>query len=325
MKWSSRIAVTALLAAAGMLAHAATFAAESYPTRPVRFVVGFPPGGSSDTIARIVGQKLTETWGQQVVIDNRPGAAGNIAAELVARATPDGYTLLLASPGPLTITPNLKRYMSFDPEKDFAPLTLVATTTAVLLTLPSGPASVKDLIELAKAKPGRLNYASSGYGSSNHLAAELFKIMAGVNIVHVPYKGAGQVMPLLSGEVQITFSPIIPALPHLRSGKFRAIGVTSGKRTLAAPDIPTIAESGLPDYEINSWYGIVAPAHIPRSVLDKLSDALISIIRAQDVHERLVREGADPVASTPAEFAAHLRAERAKWAKLVKAAQLKIE
>jgi len=300
--------------------------AQNYPQKPIRFVVGFTPGGSSDTVARIVGQKLTERLGQQLVIDNRGGAGGNIAAELVAQSNADGYTLLLATPGPMTITPNIKRRMPFNPERDFAPISLIASTTAVLLTLPSGPASVKDLIAMAKAKPGRLNYASSGYGSSNHLAAELFKVMAGVDIVHVPYKGSGQTMPaLLSKEVQITFGPLIPALPLVRSGRLRALGITSGKRTTGAPEIPTIAESGVPGFSIDSWYGVAAPAGIPRQTLGRLSRELIAIVKLPEIHQRLIREGTDPVGNTPDEFAAYLRAERSKWAKLVKAAHIKTE
>jgi len=313
------------LAVALVLA-AAVASAQNYPSKPIRFVVGFTPGGSSDTVARIVGQKLTERLGQQLVIDNRGGAGGNIAADLVAHANADGYTLLLATPGPMTITPNIKRRMPFNPEKNFAPITLIASTTAVLLTVPSGPASVRDLIATAKAKPGRLNYASSGYGSSNHLAAELFKVMAGVDIVHVPYKGSGQTMPaLLSGEVQITFGPLVPALPLVRAGRLRALGVTSGKRTLGAPEIPTIAESGVPGFAIDSWYGVAAPAGIPNAILSRLSRELIAIVKLPDIHQRLIREGTDPVGNAPEEFAAYLRAERSKWAKVVRAAHIKTE
>jgi tripartite-type tricarboxylate transporter receptor subunit TctC len=301
-------------------------AAQDYPVKPIRFLVGFTPGGSSDSVARIVGQRLAARFGQQVVVDNRGGASGNIAAELVAKSAPDGYTLLLATPGSMTIAPVLKRQLPFDVDRDFVPITLVASTAAILLTLPNGPASVRELIERAKAAPGKLNYASSGYGSSNHLAAELFKIMAGVDIVHVPYKGSGQTMPaLLSGEVQLMFGPIVPALPHVRSGRLKALGVTGAKRTLAAPDVPAIAEAGLPGYAIDSWYGVAAQARTPEAIVNKLATEIRTIVALPEVSEWLVREGCDPVANTPAEFASHIKAERAKWSKVAAAARIKPE
>lgn len=301
-------------------------AAQDYPNKPIRFLVGFTPGGSSDSIARLVGQRLGERLGQQIVVDNRGGASGTIAAELVARSSPDGYTLLLATPGSLTIAPILKRHMSFDAEKDFAPITQIASTSAVLLTLPAGPNSIRELIERAKSSPGKLNYASSGYGSSNHLAAELFKIMTGIEIVHVPYKGSGQTMPaLLSGEVQLTFGPVVPALPLVRSGRLKALGVTGARRTLAAPEIPTIAEAGVPGYAIDSWYGVAAPARTPARILDRLTLEVRSIVKLPDVSERLVREGTDPIGNSPSEFLIYMRGERIKWAKVAQAAHIKPE
>lgn len=322
----SRCGTLFLVVASLGLPGAGHAAAPEYPVKPIRFLVGFTPGGSSDTVARIVGQKLAERLGQQIVIDNRGGAGGNIAAELAAKAAPDGYTLLLATPGPLTITPNLKKQMPFDAEKDLVPITRVASTGVALLAHPSGPGTVRELIELAKARPGKLNYASSGYGSSNHLAAELFKIMTGTDIVHVPYKGSGQTLPaLIAGEVQIYFGPVIPALPHVRAGRVRALAITSARRALAAPEIPTVAESGVPGYEIESWYGVVVPAGTPRAIAGRLSEELVAIGKLADVRERLVREGADPVASTPAEFASYMRAERAKWAKVARAAHIQAE
>jgi tripartite-type tricarboxylate transporter receptor subunit TctC len=300
--------------------------AQDYPNRPIRFLVGFTPGGSSDSVARIVGQKLADRLGQPIVVDNRGGASGGIAAELVAKSVPDGYTLLLATPGSLTIAPVLKRRMAYDADKDFAPITLIASTSAVLLTQLVGPNSVRELIERAKNAPGKLNYASSGYGSSNHLAAELFKIMAGVDMVHVPYKGSGQTMPaLLADEVQVMFGPIVPALPLVRSGRLKALGVTGAKRTLAAPDIPTIAEAGLPGYAIDSWYGVAAAARTPARILDRLTLEIRSIVNLPEVHERLVREGADPVANLPSEFLSYMRTERTKWAKVAQAAHIKPE
>ncbi len=315
-----------LVAAISAITLEIAHAAHDYPVKPIRFLVGFTPGGSSDSVARIVGQKLAARFGQQVVVDNRGGASGNIAAELVAKSAPDGYTLLLATPGSMTIAPVLKRQLPFDVDRDFVPLSLVASTAAILLTLPNGPASVRDLIERAKAAPGKLNYASSGYGSSNHLAAELFKIMAGVNIVHVPYKGSGQTMPaLLSGEVQLMFGPIVPALPHVRSGRLKALGVTGGKRTLAAPDVPTIGEAGLPGYAIDSWYGVATQARTPETIVKKLATEIRAIVALPDVSAWLVREGCDPVGNTPGEFASYIKAERAKWSKVAATAQIKPE
>ncbi len=304
-----------------LAASASTLAAAApgeYPQRPIRFVVGFTPGGASDTVARVIGNKLAEQFGQQVVIDNRGGAGGNIATEIVARAAPDGYTMLLGTPGPLTITPNLGKKMAFDPERDFQPLSLVAATMAVLMVHPQVAGSVRELIALAKARPGQLNYASSGQGTSNHLAAELFNTLAGVRIVHVPYKGAGQNLPaLIAGEVQVTFGPIVPALPMIRSGKVRALGVTGLRRSPGAPEIPTLAESGVPGYQIESWYGTLLPAGSPATTINTLHRQLLLALKSGDVRERLIREGADPVTNTPAEFALHLRQEREKWKKLI--------
>jgi len=322
---AGRAVVCALLAAA-FTGNFAARAAQDYPAKPIRFLVGFTPGGSSDSVARLVGQKLGERLGQQIVVDNRGGASGNIAAELVARSAPDGYTLLLATPGSLTIAPVLKRHMAFDPDRDFAPITQIASTSAVLLTLPAGPDSIRELIARAKRSPGKLNYASSGYGSSNHLAAELFKIMAGIDIVHVPYKGSGQTMPaLLADEVQLMFGPVVPALPQVRSGRLKALGVTGAKRTLAAPEIPTIAEAGLPGYAIDSWYGVAAPARTPNAILERLTQELRAIVKLPDVSERLVREGTDPIGNSPSEFASYMRAERIKWAKVAQAAHIEPE
>jgi tripartite-type tricarboxylate transporter receptor subunit TctC len=305
---------------------AATAGAADYPTKPIRFVVGFTPGGSSDTVARVVGQHLAERVGQQVVVDNRGGASGTIAAQIVAGSPPDGYTLLLATPGAMTIAPALNRKMPYDSERDFAPITQIASTAAILLVRQDGPRSVRELIALAKASPGKLNYASSGYGSSNHLAAELFSAMAGVTMVQVPYKGSGQTMPaLISGEVQLLFGPIVPALPMMQTGRVRALAVTGARRTPAAPEVPTIAEAGVPGYEVDSWYGVAAPAKTPREVLARLTRELTDILKRPDVRERLLREGTDPVGSTPEAFAQYMRAERVKWRKLAESARIKPE
>jgi tripartite-type tricarboxylate transporter receptor subunit TctC len=300
--------------------------AADYPVKPIRFVVGFTPGGSSDTVARVVGMQLAERVGQQVVVDNRGGASGIIAAQIVAGSLPDGYTLLLATPGPMTIAPALNRKMPYDPERDFAPITQIASTSAILLVRPDGPRSVRELIALAKASPGKLNYASSGYGSSNHLAAELFSAMAGVTMVQVPYKGSGQTMPaLISGEVQLLFGPVVPALPLMQSGRLRALGITGARRTPAAPEVPTIAEAGLAGYEVDSWYGVAAPAKTPRAILARLTRELTDIVKRPDVRERLLREGTDPVGNSPEAFAQYMTAERLKWRKLAESAHIKPE
>ena len=316
----------ACLAFAAICAAAPATHAADYPTKPIRFLVGFTPGGSSDTVARIVGMHLAQRVGQQVVIDNRGGASGTIAAQLVASAEPDGYTLLLATPGPMTIAPALDRRLPHDPEKDFAPITQIASTSAVLLVRPDGPKTVRELVTLAKATPRKLNYASSGYGSSNHLAAELFNAMAGVSMVHVPYKGSGQTLPaLLSNEVQLLFGPLVPAVPLILNGRVRALGVTGARRAPAAPDVPTIAESGLPGYEVDSWYGVAAPARTPRPVLARLARELTGIVGQPDVRERLVKEGTDPVGNSAEAFARNMRSERIKWKKLAASANIRPE
>jgi tripartite-type tricarboxylate transporter receptor subunit TctC len=306
-----------LLLAAALTAPAL---ADVYPSKPIRFVVAFPPGGGTDIIARTVAQKLSERLAQQVVVDNRPGAGGNIGTDIVAKSAPDGYTMLMGSAGPLAINASLFKTMPFDPIRDLAPVTLAASTPNVLVVHPSLKVStVKELIELAKARPGQINFASSGFGTPAQLAGELFNSMAGVKLVHVPYKGASPALAdLLGGQVQVMFSTMPPALPHVKDGKLRALAVTSLKRSPAAPELPTMDEAALPGFEANTWHGVVLPAGAPDAIIARLNREIVAILHAPDVVERLSAQGAEPVGSTPEEFAAYIKSETAKWAKVVR-------
>jgi tripartite-type tricarboxylate transporter receptor subunit TctC len=316
----------ALLLAAG-LAAAGTAHADVYPSKPIRFVVAFPPGGGTDIIARSIAQKLSERVSQQVVVDNRPGAGGNIGTDIVAKSAPDGYTMLMGSAGPLAINASLFASMPFDPQRDLAPVTLAASTPNVLVVNPSlKVTTVTELIALAKANPGRINFASSGFGTPAHLAGELFNSMAGVKLVHVPYKGASPALAdLLGGQVQLMFSTMPPALPHVKDGKLRALAVTSLKRSPAAPELPTMDEAALPGFEANTWHGVVLPAGAQAEVVTRLNREIVAILHLPDVVERLSAQGAEPVGSTPEEFAAYIRSETVKWAKVVRASGAKAE
>jgi len=324
---TGRRAALSLAAALAILAPHAAAAADAYPAKPVRFVVAFPPGGGTDIIARSIAQKLTERIAQQVVVDNRPGAGGNIGTDIVAKSAPDGYTLLMGSAGPLAINASLFVKMPFDPIKDLAPVTLAASTPNVLVVHPSlRAATVKELIALARARPGEINFASSGHGTPAHLAGELFNSMAGVKMVHVPYKGAAPALAdLLGGQVQLMFSTMPPALPHVKDGKLRALAVTSAKRSPAAPDLPTVDEIALPGFEANTWHGVVAPAGTPRAIIARLNREIVAILHLPDVVERLSAQGAEPVGSTPEEFAAYIGSETLKWAKVVRDSGAKAE
>ena len=301
--------------------------ADVYPSRPIRFVVAFPPGGGTDIIARSIAQKLSERVSQQVLVDNRPGAGGNIGTEIVAKSAPDGYTMLMGSAGPLAINASLFKTMPFDPQRDLAPVTLAASTPNVLVVHPSlNVATVGELVALAKKSPGKINFASSGFGTPAHLAGELFNSMAGVKLVHVPYKGASPALAdLLGGQVQLMFSTMPPALPHVKDGKLRALAVTSAKRSPAAPDLLTLDEAGLPGFEANTWHGVVLPAGASAEVIAKLNREIVAILHLPDVVERLSAQGAEPVGSTPEEFAAYIRSETAKWAKVVRESGAKAE
>jgi tripartite-type tricarboxylate transporter receptor subunit TctC len=294
--------------------------AQTFPAKAVRIVVPFPPGGGLDIVARVVGPKLTESWGQQVIVDNRAGASGMIGTEIAARAAPDGYTLIMGTMGNFAVNPYLFPKMPVDPLRDFAPITLVVAVHFVLVAHPSLPArNVKELIALAKAHPGQITYASSGAGGAPHLAGELFKRMAQVNLIHIPYKGSGpSFQDLLGGQVSLTFDSLVQSLPYIKSGRLRALAVLGGKRSPLVPEVPTVAESGVPGYELTNWFGLAAPAATPRETIAKLHADFVKALQHAEVRERLTGMGADVVGSTPEQFGAFMRTESAKWAKLVK-------
>ncbi len=298
---------------------------QDYPSRPIRLIVPFTPGGGTDILARAIGQKLSESFGQQVVVDNRAGAGGTIGAELAAKAAPDGNTLLMVS---ASYAVNASLYkLSFDPVRDLAPVTLVASVPFMLIATPSLPAgNVKELIALAKARPNSLNYASSGSGSSPHLAGEMLKMMAAIEMVHVPYKGGGPaVADLMGGQVQLMFNTILQSLPFIKSGKLKALAVGSAKRSPAAPDVPTIAESGVPGYDFSNWFGVLAPAATPKAVITKLQGEIARHLTGPELRKRLAAEGAEVVGSSPEDFGRTMRADIEKYAKIIKAANVRID
>jgi tripartite-type tricarboxylate transporter receptor subunit TctC len=295
-------------------------ASAEYPEKAVRFVVGFTPGGPSDIVARLLGQKLAEAWGQQVVIDNRAGAGGNIAAELVAKSAGDGYTLLLGNNSILATNAALYSKLNFDPVKDFAPVILVASQPNILVVHPSLPVkSVKELIALAKSKPGQLNYASSGSGAAAHLSGELFKTMAHVDLVHIPYKGAAPALnDVLAGQDQLMFATSLSVMPHIHSGRLRALAVTTAKRMQALPQLPTVAEAGVPGFEATTWHGIVAAAATPAALVTRINADAAKVLQLPDVRERFGVLGAEVIGGRPDEFAAYIKKEIPKWTQVVK-------
>lgn len=300
--------------------------ADAYPDRPIRFIVPFAPGGGNDMIARAVGQKLTEAWGHQVVVDNRPGAGGNIAGGIAARAVPDGYTLFLLNSANL-IAPSLYRRIAYNPIRDFAPITLMVSSPFVIVVHPDTPIrSVGDLIALAKSRPGTLTYASGGNGSSSHLAAEQLALFAGIKLVHVPYKGAAPAfIDLLAGQVTMYFSGLLPAMPHLKAGRIRALAATGLRRSKVLPDLPTVVEAGVPNYEAAVTYGVVTTAKTPPQIVDKLHAEIVRILNQPEIRERLESQGTDVVVSTPAEYAREIETEIAKWARVVKASGASVD
>jgi tripartite-type tricarboxylate transporter receptor subunit TctC len=320
MQVSARVAP--LLVAALALGLAAAGAhAQTYPSKPIRMIVPFTPGGTTDILARTVGQKLGEAWGQPVVVDNRPGAGGNIGSELVAKAPPDGYTLLMGTISTHAINASLYRRLPFDPTRDFAPVSRVGTLPNILIVHPSVPVkSVKELIELARSKPGELNFASSGVGTSLHLSGALFNSMAGVNLVHVPYKGSSPALAdLLGGQVKIMFDNLPSALPHVKAGKLKPLAVTGTRRASVLPEVPTVIESGLAGFEVTSWFAVFAPAKTPKDIVTKLNGEIVKILNSADVQEKLTQIGVDAAPTTPEELAAFAKAETEKWGKVVKA------
>jgi tripartite-type tricarboxylate transporter receptor subunit TctC len=300
--------------------------AQTYPAKAVRLVVPFLAGGSTDIVGRTVAQKLSEMWGQQVFVDNRPGGGTTIGTDMVAKAAPDGYTLLV-TPAPFTINPSLLAKLPYDALNDFAPITLINTTPLVMVVHPGVPAkNVKELIALAKAKPGKLNFGSSGTGGSNHLAGELFDAMAGVKMVHIPYKGnAGALTDIVGGHLDVVYNGITSAIALIRGGKLRALAVTSLQRSAALPEVPTLDESGLKGFEAVAWNGLTAPAKTPRDVILKINADVIKIVNSPELKERLKADGSDPVGNSPEQYAAFLRNEIAKWAKVIKFANVKPE
>jgi tripartite-type tricarboxylate transporter receptor subunit TctC len=301
--------------------------AQDYPAKPIRFIVTYPPGAASDTLARIIGQKLTDVWHQQVVIDNRAGGNTVIGTEMGAKAAPDGYTLFMGQAQNLAIVPQLYRKLPYDTLRDFAPVTFIGYAPLILIVYPGLPVkSVRELIDLAKSKPGQLKFPSSGSGGSTHLAGELFKSMAGVDMVHVPYQGgAAPLLAMMNGQVDLGFDSIVQALPHVKSGRLRVLAISSAKRSAAAPEIPTVAEAGLPGFEVAPWFGVAVPAGTPRAIVIKLNAEINRIIEAADVKERLARLGVETFGTTPEQFSAHLKAESAKWARVVKDAGARVD
>ena len=324
MKFSNIVTISIPLVL--FAAQDATRAAD-YPTKPIRMMVGFAPGGGTDTTARIIAQPLSEALAQQIIVDNRAGAAGNIAADIASKSPADGYTILMGTIAALAINPSLYKSLPFDPIKDFEPVTLAVSSTNVLSVHPSVSAkNVRELIALAKSQPGKLTYGSSGVGGAGHLAGVLFDQLAGTTMVHVPYKGGAPAMiALISGEVQLVFATAETAVPQIKSGKIRALGVTMAKRTALLPDLPTIAEAGLPGYEANNWYGILLPAKTPRAVVERLHREIVKVLNTPAIKEQLFRQGLDASPSTPQEFGAYIKSEIAKWAKVVKASGAKAE
>ena len=300
--------------------------AQSYPSKPIRIVVPYPPGGFNDTLGRTLAAKFQEAWGEPVIVENKPGANTVIGSDYVAKSPPDGYTLLIVA-FPFAVTPSLLKAMPYDTLKDFQPIILAATSPNLLVVNPEVPIhTVKELIAAAKAKPQSLSYASTGNGSSNHISMELFKSLAGVDIVHIPYKGsAPAVTDLLGGQVQVMFDNVPNVLPHVKAGKLRALAVSGANRTALAPDVPTVAEAGMPGYELTVWFGLVAPAGTPREVVQKLNAESLRILAMPDVRERFRAQGVEPQGSTPEQFAQHIRLQMAKWSKVVHDAGVKAE
>jgi len=314
-------------AMAAALCAAAPSLAQGFPEKPIRFVVGFTPGGPSDILARALGQKLGERWSQQVVIENRPGAGGNVAAEAVAKSAPDGYTWLLGNNSILATNQSLYRSLGYDPVKDFAPVSLVAVQPNILVVNPQLPVkSVTELVAYARRYPGKLNYASSGSGAAAHLAGELFKTMTGVDLVHVAYKGAQPALTdLIAGQVQVMFATSASAIPFIHAGKLRALAVTTARRSASVPDLPTVSEAGVPGFEAITWHGVVVPAATPRPLVERLNRDIVGALAQPDLRERLAALGAEVRAGTPREFADYIASEIPKWSKVVRDSGARIE
>ncbi len=310
-----------------LMALVASAAAETYPAKPIRIVVAYTPAGTTDILARAIGQKLTEAWGQPVIIDNRPGANGNIGTEYAAKSTPDGYTLLMTTAAPHGINPGLYRKLGFDAVKDFAGISLVATVPNVLVVNNTLPVKdVRELIAYLRANPGKLNFGSPGYGSTGHMSVELFMAMTGTKMAHIPYKGdAGVLADLMGGQIMLSLSNMPAYTPQIKAGRVRALAVSTAKRSPAAPEIPTMAEAGVPGYVTVAWFGLLAPAKTPRDIINKLSTETARILKMPDVYTRLADLGAEPVGSSAPEFDAHIKSEIVKWAKVIKDANVELQ
>ncbi|QHJ01013.1 tripartite tricarboxylate transporter substrate binding protein [Xylophilus rhododendri] len=314
------LAVAALASITGLQAFAPAFAQDAYPSRPITVIVPFPAGGTTDIVARLAGQALSQELGQPVVIDNRPGAGGNIGSQMVARAPADGYTLVMGTVGTHAINPALYKKMPYDHLKDFAPISRVANVPNLLVANPSQPyKTVKELIAYGKANPDTISFASSGNGTSIHLAGELFKTLTGVKMQHVPYKGSAPALAdLMAGQTNIMFDNLPSSISFVRSGKLRPIAVTTLKRSPELPDVPTIAESGVPGFDASSWFGLLAPAATPPAVIKRIDDALIKVLANPELRKKIIEQGGEPVGEKPEQFAAFIRTETTKWAKVVK-------
>ena len=301
--------------------------AQSYPGKPIRIIVPYSAGGGTDIVARAVGQKLSEIWGQSVIVDNRAGASGMIGAEAVAKAPTDGYTLLMATPPEIAVNHHLYTKVSYNPERDFAPITLVAITPLVIATHPGVPAkNIRELVALAKAKPGTLGFATPGTGSTQHLTAEMLMAAAGIQLVHIPYKGAGQSIPdVVGGQVPLGIYGLLTINQHAKAGRMRVLAVTTLKRSSAAPDLPTLAESGFPGFDTSLWFGLLAPAATPKEIVGKIHSDVVRALKLRDVEERIASQGANIVGNSPVEFAAFIAAESAKYARIIKQAGVKLD
>ena len=322
---ATRVSITAALLSCTLAALAQTDA--GYPSKPIRMIVPSAPGSGPDIMARAIGQKLTESLAQPIVIDDKPGAGGIIGSEAAAKSAPDGYTLIMANAGSHAVNASLYAKLPYDPIRDFAPVTLVAMAPNILIVHPALPArTAKELIALAKERPGELTFGSGGNGSTAHLSGEMFRTMAGINIIHIPFKGSpAAVIGVIAGQIAMAFPNIPPALPHVRSGKLKALAVTTARRSGAVPDLPTIAESGLPGYEATAWFGVLAPAGTPLAIIAILNAAIVKSVHTRDMRERLAAEGAEAVGNSPGQFAQIIRSDIAKWATVVKASGAKPE
>ena len=316
-----------LIALMGLVLAPLVCPAQNYPTRPVRVILSVPAGATPDVTARLITPGMAQILGQQLVVDNRPGGGGVIGAEIASKAAPDGYTLFISSPGALTILPHLRKDVPYDTLRDFAPVSLISIGPFVLITHPALPAkSVKELIALARAQPGKLNYASAGNGVANHLAMELFKQMAGVDIVHVPYKGAPQaVTDVVSGNMNMMFNSIAPIVGHIKAGRVRVLGIASPKRSPQLPDVPTISEAGVPGFEAVNWFGMFVPAKTPRTIIARLNEAVVKVLHHEEIRAQYTKLGADAVGSTPEEFGAFVRRDMEQYAKVVKISGAKVD